>query len=183
MRIRVNRFNIYLLAAVALAVVCGCQSAEKKQKKQSAIFRLHIESRPDQTQRTLEVPVYREDPIKVNIERRPFVTEEMVKEAKVLDAVGGFALQIQFDRSGRNLLEQYTAGNINKHLVVFSEFTSLTNVDVQVTRWLAAPVITGRISDGILTFTPDADRAEAEHLADGLNNVAKKLKTGVEPSW
>lgn len=183
MRIRVNRFNIYLLATVALALICGCQSAEKKQKKQLAVFRLHIEGRPSAMDRTLAVPVYRADPITVNVERRPFLTEETVKEAKVLDAVGGFALQIHFDRSGRNLLEQYTAGNISKHLVVFSEFTSLTNVDVQVTRWLAAPVITERISDGVLTFTPDADRAEAEHLANGLNNVAKKLKTGVEPQW
>ena len=42
-------------------------------------------------------------------------------------------------------------------------------------RWLAAPVISHRISDGVLVFTPDATREEAEEIALGLNNVSKKV--------
>jgi hypothetical protein len=43
-------------------------------------------------------------------------------------------------------------------------------------RWLAAPVIPRRISNGVLTFTPDASREEADLIAIGLNNVAKKVQ-------
>ena len=42
-------------------------------------------------------------------------------------------------------------------------------------RWLAAPVIRKRVTDGILAFTPDASREETELIVRGLNNVAVKL--------
>jgi hypothetical protein len=32
-----------------------------------------------------------------------------------------------------------------------------------------------RITDGVLVFTPDTTREEAENIALGLNNVAKSL--------
>ena len=41
-------------------------------------------------------------------------------------------------------------------------------------RWLAAPRINKRIADGVLVFTPDATREEAEQIALGLNNLAQK---------
>jgi murein DD-endopeptidase MepM/ murein hydrolase activator NlpD len=41
-------------------------------------------------------------------------------------------------------------------------------------RWLAAPIITRRISNGVLVFTPDCSREEADQLVLGLNNVAKE---------
>jgi hypothetical protein len=47
-------------------------------------------------------------------------------------------------------------------------------------RWLAAPVISHRIGDGVLVFTPDATREEAEEIALGLNNVAKKTHTWID---
>ena len=40
-------------------------------------------------------------------------------------------------------------------------------------RWLAAPLITHRIGDGVLAFTPDMSRAEADQFVLGLNNVAQ----------
>ena len=60
-----------------------------------------------------------------------------------------------------------------KHLVIFSYFDQ--------GRWLAAPLITGKNSTGLLTFTPDATREEAERIVRGLNNVAKKLEQ--KESW
>jgi hypothetical protein len=42
-------------------------------------------------------------------------------------------------------------------------------------RWIAAPVIHGRISNGSLVFTPDASREEADEIARGLTNIAKKI--------
>ena len=42
--------------------------------------------------------------------------------------------------------------------------------------WLAAPLIRRPIADGVLTFTPDASREEAEKIVKGLNNVTEKIK-------
>ncbi|MGA9450667.1 MAG: hypothetical protein WBW41_04895 [Verrucomicrobiia bacterium] len=45
-------------------------------------------------------------------------------------------------------------------------------------RWLAAPLITRRIANGVLAFTPDCSRAEADQLVLGLNQVAAKNRKG-----
>jgi preprotein translocase subunit SecD len=89
--------------------------------------------------------------------------------------VGGFALRIQFDHAGTALLEQYSASNRGKKIAVFCQFGE----KLKDVRWLAAPVISRRISDGIFVFTPDATREEAEEIAVGLNNVFKKTQTWI----
>ena len=43
-------------------------------------------------------------------------------------------------------------------------------------RWLAAPILQQRIRDGLLVFTPDATREEAERIVRGLKNVAKTVQ-------
>jgi hypothetical protein len=40
-------------------------------------------------------------------------------------------------------------------------------------------LITKRIANGQLAFTPDITRAQADRFVLGLNNVAKKLKKGI----
>ena len=47
--------------------------------------------------------------------------------------------------------------------------------NVSENRWLAAPMISRRISDGVLAFTPDCDHEEAAQLVLELNNTAKEL--------
>ena len=42
-------------------------------------------------------------------------------------------------------------------------------------RWLAAPVISRRIGNGVLVFTADCERDEADQLVLGLNNVSKQI--------
>jgi hypothetical protein len=37
-------------------------------------------------------------------------------------------------------------------------------------------MIARRLTDGVLVFTPNATREEADEIALGLNNVAKKVK-------
>jgi hypothetical protein len=43
-------------------------------------------------------------------------------------------------------------------------------------RWLAAPLISHRMADGVLAFTPDLSRPEADQLVLGLNHVAELQK-------
>ena len=169
MRTPVSRFNIYLCAGViALVATCGCQSVGGK--KEASTLRLHLEVTPDGTDRSTPVPIYRESPIYVNVEKAPFLDEGAVAKASVVEVMGGFSIFIQFDRRGSWLLEQYTVANKGRRIGVFSQFGQ--------TRWLAAPIISKPIADGAFVFTPDATREEADRIVRGLNNVAKKVQSG-----
>lgn len=185
MVIRPSRFNIYLLvAAGALLVASGCQSAKKKEEKQKATLRIHLETNPLPSGNSEVVNVLRAAPILVNIERYPFLNETHIAEARVADLPEGFVLVIQFNQQGQRLLEQYSSSNSRRRFAIRTQFRQNTNA---FDRWLAAPLITGRISDGILAFTPDADHTEAEIIARGWNNVAaetqpKKKKEDKEKS-
>jgi hypothetical protein len=178
MKIRVWRFNLYLLATLAVIAAVGCQSssAEKKSKKLLSTLRLYGEGSRDGTKATELVPIYRQKPVMVRVEKLHFIDEGHVASAKVIDVMGGFALQIQFDHRGTGLLEEYTVVNRPRRIAIFSQFGG----KVKQQRWLAAPMASRRISDGVLTFTPDATREEAEEIAAGLNNMVKKVKTWVE---
>ncbi len=104
-----------------------------------------------------------------NVDKSRFADTSNVESAKVVDTLGGgFAIQVKLDWEGAQLLDGVTTGHQGRHIVVFSDFGQK--------RWLAAPVISKRISDGVLTFTPDATREETERIVRGLNNVVKKEK-------
>lgn len=181
MLIRPSGFNLYLLAVVALIAICGCQSTETKLQKQTAVFRLHLEDRSSDTNHSRVVPVYRSAPVMIPIQKAPILTENQVRKASVVESMGGFQMQVQFNRQGSLLLEQYTSGNPNQHLIIFCNFTSPTNLDVHLDRWLAAPRIGKRITSGLITFTPDATREESDLIANSLNNVSKKNGNDKEP--
>lgn len=170
-----SRFNIYLPLALAALVAGGCRTtpdSEGAKKKLASTLEIHLEVPQDSMDFSMRVTVIRDTPIVVNVDKSPFVTEANVTEAKVMDAPGGFVLQIQFDRRGTWLLEEYTTTNPGKHFAIYSRFGPKLGQD----RWLAAPIIPRRIPNGVLTFTPDATREEAETIATGLNNVAKKVR-------
>jgi preprotein translocase subunit SecD len=177
MMIRGKRFNIYLLAALTVVLACGCQSSgEKRAKKQLSTLRLHIECGNDQTKGSQSIPVYREKPMWVTAQKQPFLTEANVAGASVVDEVGGYVIRLQFDGDGAILLEEFTTANRGRRIAIFSQFGE----KLKDYRWLAAPTINHRITDGVLVFTPDATREEADEITRGLNNVAKKLRSWVE---
>ncbi|MCI0536938.1 MAG: hypothetical protein L0Z50_17120, partial [Verrucomicrobiales bacterium] len=122
----------------------------------------------DGTDRSGPVPVFREQPVFVNVHKQFFLNEGDVQEAAVVETLGGYALMIQFDRHGTLVLDTVTSSSKGSRIAIFSQFGSA--------RWLAAPRVMRRISDGVLTFTPDASREETERIARGLNNLAKELK-------
>src|ERR1035437_5714167 len=135
MNIRWCRFNIYLALALALAAVCGCKtSGDTNPKKLLTTFRLHLEASRDGTKANEPVPIYREKPVMVNVEKMPFLTEVNVAEARVIDVVGGFALRIRFDHPGTALFEEYTIANRGRRIAVFTQFGD----KIKDSRWLAA---------------------------------------------
>jgi preprotein translocase subunit SecD len=168
-----RRFNLFL-ALMMLAALCGCQTEKHKKSKEVSALRLHIEAGANDSGITQTVSVLRSDPTFIIIEKEAVLTEASLIDARVIDARGGIAIQIQFDESSALVLEQYSAANPGKHFAIFGQWgKKLTDG-----RWLAAPLITHRITGGSLSFTPDMSRAEADRLVLGLNNVAKVISKG-----
>lgn len=166
------RFNINLVVALALGACMGCAASARRGGQPVATLRVHLEAVPEEARFSREISLFRSNPVKLRVQAVPLLDEASVREAQVVeDALGGFALQIQLTPHGAMLLEQATATHAGRRLVIFSEFGKGR---LQY-RWLAAPQIGRRIENGLLRFTPDATREEAETIAAGLNRVAEKL--------
>src|SRR2546423_789159 len=148
MRIRLKRFNTYLLSGIfVVTVLTACQSLGGK--KEASTLRLHVEVTPDGTENNGPVPIGRTEPaVFVNVEKQPFLNEGAIEKASVVDQIGGFAISIQFDQKGTWMLEQYSTAHKGRRVAILSQFGKV--------RWLGAPVMTKRIVDGKLVFTPDA---------------------------
>lgn len=182
MVIRLVRFNLKLLLAVSLLATLGCQSPEAKQARQLATLRIHLETNPYPPGHSERILVLRSAPVPINIEKSPFLNEAHVASARVLDTTESFIVSIQFNQQGQWLLEQYSSANYNRRFAIRTQFRQGTNA---LDRWIAAPIIAHRITDGIINFTPDADRAEAECFVQGWNKVAgyKPKKADAKPKF
>ena len=181
--VRWNTFNNYFLLCVVLAGATACESTpESKQKsrdkKLATVLRLHLEAHSDSSGHQEVVSILRDSPVKITVQKSAFLNEANIAEANVIDADGGFSLSLKFDRHGRLVLEQFSGANPGRRFAVYAQFGE----GLKEARWLAAPMIHKRIGDGVLTFTPDATREEAEIIAKGLNNVAKKVQ-GKNDDW
>jgi hypothetical protein len=162
---RFLRFNAYLVITLLALSGAGCQALKKKE---ASTLRVHLEVNPDGTDKNGPVPVYRQNPVYVNVENSAFLTEANIAKASVVEAMGSFQIMIQYDRRGMWLLEQYSTANRGRRMAIFSTFGQA--------RWLAAPVLQKRITDGLLVFTPDATREESERIVRGLSNVARTMQ-------
>lgn len=167
MKLGFSVFNIYLILLATVAI--GCQSFRQK-KKELSTFRMHIETNPDTTGRNAPVTIGRSEPFAVNIEKTPFITEYHVENASVLEALGGIQIMVQLNQQGTWLLEQYSTAAREKRAAIFSNWGE--------PRWLAAPKFSRRVSDGVVVFTPDATREEADRIVRGVNNLVKEIKKG-----
>jgi preprotein translocase subunit SecD len=173
MTISFARFNLYLAAALGLMLFAGCKSPEERKKaedkKELATLSLHLEVAEDGTDRNSPVPIFREKPVYVNVEKEPFLDQGAIEAASVVDALGGFSLRLKFNWQGTLILDGITTDNHKRRIAILAKFG-------KESRWLGAPIIQRRISDGILTFTPDATKEEAQRIAHGLNNLVGEVK-------
>lgn len=174
MKVYTPRFNLFLAAAAMLVSLCGCGTFGHKDQPISAM-RVHIETGSDNTTAagtTETVSVLRADPVLVTIDKDPILTEANIVAAKVISTPDAPAIEVRFDDNGTWILEQYSASNPGRHFVIFGQWGK----KLKNSRWLAAPLITGRITDGILSFTPDMTLAEANEFVQGLNYVAREFQ-------
>ena len=183
MKSRWNPYNTYLLALLVLGAT-GCETTQsakasktpnpskadaKKSSKELTTLSLHLQVNRDGTERNSPVSVFRENPIQINVERAPFLNQgHIIKATLEEDSDGLISIRLEFDQSGTWLLENITSANPGKHIVVFSQFGDA--------RFLAAPILTKRITNGVFTFTPDASHKEAERIDRGMNNASAKMK-------
>lgn len=171
MKVYALRFNLFFALALAV-VLCGCSTWFHKPRPTAAL-RVHIELSPANIANHVDaaqtISLLRADPVQVTIDKDPILTEANVVAARLIDTPESPAIEVRFDENGTWILEQYSASNPGGHFVIFGQWGK----NIQDGRWLAAPIITKRISNGILSFTPDMSRAEAGQLVLGLSNVAK----------
>jgi len=167
MEARSRQFNIYLALAAALALLSGCLT--NKPHGPTAALRVHIEASPNAAGMTQTIAIPRGDPVLVTIMQQPVLTEANLVSARIIDAPGGFALEVRFDETGSWILEQYSAVNTGRHLAIFGQWGDKAGDG----RWLAAPLISHRIGNGMLAFTPDMSRQEADKFTLGLSNTAR----------
>ena len=174
MRSHVRPLNLYLQLLIIwsfVAATSGCLGPGHARKKLAATLSVHLETSAQAGERATNIVVFRHNPVKLTVEKAAFIGEAFVSEAHLISVMDGFAISLQFDRRGSLLLEQYSASNRGRHFAIHALFGK----DLEQDRWLAAPLISTRIANGVLTFTPDATREEADEIVLGLNNVAKKI--------
>jgi hypothetical protein len=161
-------FNSFLVLAAILLFASCSTSEERKRKKEISNLRVHVEA-DNSGDRSSAITVLRSNPIQINVEGEPLLDERNVNNAVLIDRPDGtYEIQLQLNRRGNWILERTTVSHRGKRLAIFSYFGQA--------RWLAAPLITGKNSTGLLTFTPDASREEAERIVRGLNNIIRKLQ-------
>jgi len=158
----------------AMAMLCGCQTESAKKSKEVSALRVHMEADSSKPTTTQTITMLRSNPVSFTIEKEPILTEASLIESRVIETQGGFAIQIHFDESSGMVLEQYSAANPGRHFVIWGQWGER----VADSRWLAAPLITHRMAGGVLAFTPDLSRTNADRLVRGLNNVSKKIIKG-----
>jgi hypothetical protein len=167
-------FNIYFLVIV-VGLGSACQTAkskeEKKKDKDASTMRLFLEVNSDGGERTTNVTIVRANPVAITVSKGPFLTEGDLDQANMVDALGIPSIRLRFKwPDGVRMLEMVTGSYKGQRIAVFSQFGP------GVERWLAAPLITKQISDGIFVFTPDASREETERIVRGLSNAIRELK-------
>ena len=165
-----RRFNFYLfsllVAALAAAGLAGCAARDAEgRKRKPVVLRLHLESYQDVAERLTTVEMGRAVPFTFKVERTPFLKEEQIIGALLVEDMGLYSIRITLDHQGGTILNQVTSGNPGRRIAVYAEFDEI--------RWIGAVLPERRITSGELTFTPDMSKEEAERIVDGVNYYAE----------
>lgn len=159
-------FNLYFLLSILLT---GCATSEKsKEKKEQSTVRLHLEVPQTDDNRASGVVLVARERIPINVEREPFLTEGDLHHAEIVAEPGGFAIALNFSDHGMFQLDMVSTSNKGRRIAVLAQFPE--------SHWIAAPMITHRISNGVFLFTPDLTLEQAQRFVRGLNNVAEKAR-------
>ena len=152
-------FNLYLTALLAVWTA-GCASTRDPNDKLSTLLRVHLEAQPHQMIPSRKVSVYRANPVLVSVESLYLLTEENVVSARVVDEMGTYAIEIQFNEWAIPLLDYNSSSWQGRRLAIQAQW----GPKQETTRWLAAPKMDRKIIKGTVTFTPDATPEECYQI-------------------
>lgn len=177
MVIRPLRFNSYLLLLAFALGGCATTTTSTKDRPLARLT-INVESNREAEGFRELISVPRGNPVAINILTSALLNETHVAEARLVDSFAGCTMVIQFNPMGTHLLEQYTAAYPGRRFAIAAQFGVQKKLEK---RWLAAPLLNRRIADGILAFTPDASREEADLIVRGLNNLAREIGNQSKP--
>lgn len=150
-------------------LLVACKTTEqKKTGKEAAAIQIFLESvNPAAEKRSITIGERTQS--QVNVALTPFADTADLESASIVDVdeMGGFGIRLNFNDHGKLVLDTVTGSSRGLRMPVSVVYTQV--------RWLGAPRINRRITDGTLVFTPDCTREEAERIVRGLTNVIKKL--------
>lgn len=168
-----NEVAATLLLAIGL-FSNGCSSLPG-QTKSKATVAIYLEGSPVEEGRVIPIEIFRAAPRVLHIYRSPTIGMDSFDTLTLRETVdGGHVLHITLNRSGTLYLENLSISQRGKRLVIGASFGE-NNPQL---RWLSALLISEKISNGNLIFTPDASIAECKQIVDGVN---KKMVVQPKP--
>src|ERR1700733_13634345 len=99
------RFNLYLTVLRA-ATLCGCGTFNKKKQEKVSAVRIHLEGPVSLPGKTKTVSLLRNNPVIVTVDADPFLTEQNLIMAALVETPGGYAVRLQLDETSGWMLEQ-----------------------------------------------------------------------------
>jgi hypothetical protein len=167
MKTRLASINIYL-CLLAFLFIWGCGTTGFGGKKEATQLRVHVERPRDASGRSVEAIFHRENPVVLVVDKQWILNEGDVTKAEVVESHGAYDIKLELTRHGKLVLDITSTANRGKRLAMFSSFGD--------SRWIGVMPLEGAITNGVITFTPDSTRAEADRIVRGLNNIAKEIK-------
>ena len=101
----------------------GLPDDGKKEEKQLATLRIHLETNPQGDQSEI-VSIFRSAPTLICVESTRFYTNPDITTARVVDDAGGFMLALQFDQRATHL-GTILSGNSRRRLVIRTQFSDV----------------------------------------------------------
>jgi hypothetical protein len=161
-------FNHYLVAALLLGAA-GCSTTDKEDAPPLTSLSVHLEAGSAEAGQSGSVRILRSRPLSINIQFRPFLTQDHVVKADLHDSFGTHDIALHLNREGQLILHNTLRANPGMRIAYFCQFGQ-----EEEGRWLAAPRYDPREVQDVLVFTPDASRDESVRVVLGLNQLARK---------
>lgn len=161
-------FNQYLVATLLLGTA-GCSTMDEEDAPLLTSLSVHLEAGSAEAGQSGAVRILRSRPLSINIQFRPFLTQDHVVKADLHDSFGTHDIALHLNREGQLILHNTLRANPGMRVAFYCQFGK-----EEEGRWLAAPRFDPREIQDVLVFTPDADRDESVRVVLGLNQLARK---------
>lgn len=169
MKLSRRGFNQYLVAALLLGTA-GCSTVDEEGAPLLTSLSVHLEAGSAEAGQSGSVRILRSRPLSINVQFRPFLTQDHVVKADLHDSFGTHDIALHLNREGQLILHNTLRANPGMRVAFFCQFGQ----EEEEGRWLAAPRFEPGEVEDVLVFTPDADRDESVRVVLGLNQLAKK---------